>query len=129
MGQGTQTETSVQEAWLHDGRLVLKLAGTDTIEQADRLRGWELTVPQERRAPLAEGEVYLTDLVGCRLADEATGRPLGVVDGWQELPGGILLTSGSLLVPFVKAICKQVNVARREILVDLPAGLEDLNSP
>jgi len=34
---------------------------------------------------------------------------------------------GELLIPFARAICVEIDVAARRIVVDLPAGLKDLN--
>lgn len=122
---------SVEEAWLHDGRLVLKLSGIDSIEAAETLRGAELVVRPEDRLPLGEGEYYLSDLIGCTLFDRRTGRDIGPVTGWQEAPGAVLLTvesgaSREVLVPFVRAICIDIDPAGRRITADLPEGLLDL---
>jgi ribosomal 30S subunit maturation factor RimM len=50
------------------------------------------------------------------------------VTGWQDAGGSILLEVGpDLLIPYVPAICRGVDVAGRRIQVELPEGLEDLN--
>jgi 16S rRNA processing protein RimM len=88
----------------------------------------ELCVRHEDRLPLEEGEYYLSDLVGCSLFDK--GKPVGKVTGWQEAPGAVLLTvehdSRESLVPFVKAICTEVDLPNRRINATLPEGLLDL---
>lgn len=121
---------TIEEAWLHDGRLVLKLAGVDSIEAAEALRGAELVVHPEARLPLGEGEYYMSDLVGFSLIDRHDGREIGPVTGWQESPGSILLTvqSGSreVLIPFVRAICSEIDTSGRRILADIPNGLLEL---
>ena len=121
---------SIEEAWLHDGRLVLKLAGVDSIEAAEKLRGSELVVRPEARLPLAEGEYYMSDLVGYTLIDGKAGREVGLVTGWQESPGSILLTVESghreVLIPFVRAICSEIDTEGRRIVADLPDGLLEL---
>jgi 16S rRNA processing protein RimM len=121
-------EAKVENAWAQSGRVVLKFEGIDTIEEAERLRGVELCVRHEDRLPLEEGEYYLSDLVGCSLFDK--GKPVGTVTGWQEAPGAVLLTvehdSRESLVPFVKAICTEVDLPNRRINATLPEGLLDL---
>lgn len=118
----------IDEAWLHDGRLVLKFSGVDSIDAAEALRGREIQVRFEDRLPLADGEYYLSDLVGYELLDH--GKSVGRVTGWQETPAATLLTvahpHGEALVPFVKAICKQVDIPGRRILAELPLGLLEL---
>jgi len=123
----------VENAWLHDGRLVLKFAGVDSIEDAERLRGLDVCVPLSERAPLGHGEVYFTDLVGCELADAGSGEPLGRVEGWQETAGAPVLLEvlapggGEILVPFVREICVNIDTVGRRILARLPEGLAGLN--
>lgn len=128
---GSEPEpVTIEEAWLHDGRLVLKLAGVDSIEAAETLRGAELVVHPEARLPLGEGEYYMSDLVGFSLIDRQDGREIGPVTGWQESPGSILLTVQSgpreVLIPFVRAICSEIDTGGRRILADIPNGLLEL---
>lgn len=128
-GASEPRETVVEHAWLHDGNLILKFVGIDSISDAEKLRGCDVAVPRETRPALPDGEFYLSDLVGCALIDRRTGRTVGTVEGWQETPGGVLLEAGTMLVPFARAICTEIDVAGRRIVADLPEGLEDLNSP
>jgi 16S rRNA processing protein RimM len=62
--------------------------------------------------------------------DEATGRELGVVDGWQQYGGPSLLQvqvdGREVLIPFVEQICRKVDSEARIIRVDLPKGLLEL---
>jgi ribosomal 30S subunit maturation factor RimM len=40
---------------------------------------------------------------------------------------GVLEVDGTLLIPFVRAICVAIQPEDRRIVVDLPAGLKELN--
>lgn len=108
-------------------RWIVKLAGVDDMDRADELRGCEMCVPLAERPPVEPGGYYLPDLIGCQLIDRATGEALGAVDLWQEYGGGTVLVSGTLEVPFARAICVEIDVEGRRIVVDLPEGLKDLN--
>jgi ribosomal 30S subunit maturation factor RimM len=52
------------------------------------------------------------------------------VEGWQEYGGPPLMEvkrkKGELLIPFVSAICQDIDVSARLIRVELPEGLLDL---
>ena len=61
----------IERHWLHQGRIVFKFKGVDSINDADTLRGLEVVVPSEERVPLEEDAVYIGDLVGCRILDLA----------------------------------------------------------
>ena len=118
----------LERAWTHAGSLVLKFTGIDTRTEAEEFQGWFFCIKEVERPPAPEGQVYLSDLIGCELLAVADGRQIGVVTGFQDLGGHVLLESGEhLLIPYVPAICREVDVAGRRILVELPEGLEDLN--
>lgn len=117
----------VERAWMHGDQLILKFRGVDTITDAEKLAGSEVTIPFEERAALAEDEVYLSDLIGCEVFDP-TGRPLGLVTDFEETGGTPLLHVGNdLLIPFARSICTLIDPAHKRIVVNLPDGLLTLN--
>ncbi len=123
----------LERAWWHDGRLVLKFAGVDSISEAETLAGAEVHVPLCERAPIEEGAFYLADLIGCEVFDRASGELLGAVTGWIESAGPLVLEAQTpkgeeLLIPFARSICTRIDLAARRVEVDLPEGLRDLNS-
>jgi 16S rRNA processing protein RimM len=124
-------QVRVESVWVHDGRLVVKLEGVDSIGDAERFRNAEIRIPKEDRPPPPNGEYYLEDLEGCRVVRAGSGEELGVVTGWMDCGGPVVLEverSGKepLLVPLAKAICKEVDVEAQRIVADLPEGLEEL---
>jgi len=127
-GSGTRYE--VESTWFHQGTLIFKFRGVDTISAAEMLSGAEVCVPREQRIPLEPGEFFQDDLVGCQVVDRRTGQTLGAVSGWQDSGGaGLLEVNGDLLIPFARAICVEIDPAARRIVVDLPDGLKELNRP
>jgi 16S rRNA processing protein RimM len=127
-GEGERFE--VEEAWFHSGRLVVKFRGVDTIGDAERLTGAEVRIPMSERAPLDPGEYFQSDLLGCEVTDRRTGASLGRVTGWQDGGGsGLLQVEGAWLIPFVRAICVEIDTEAKRIVVDLPEGLKELNRP
>jgi 16S rRNA processing protein RimM len=119
----------VEEVWDHGGTLIFKFQGIDSMNQAELLRGFEVRVPKAERVQLEPGEFFLADLVGCEMRDRVSGRLYGKVTGWVEGGGPLLLevNDGRMLVPFVKAICTEIQPEAGVIRVDLPVGLEDLS--
>jgi 16S rRNA processing protein RimM len=120
----------IEEIWEHKGSLVFKLAGIDSISDAEKYYGCEVRVPVSERAPLDPGEYYHSDLIGCDVIDRATGQSLGKVNALQDTGGGGLLVIGDgLLFPFAIGLCKIIDIANHRIEVDVPAGLLELNQP
>ena len=126
---GQDVPVEIEEAWEHKGDWVLKFAGVDSMDAAAAFRGADLWVPLSERGTLPEGSYFQSDLTGCAVIDRVSGKNLGVVSGWQEFGGPLLmqvLVEGrEVLVPFVEPFC-QVDLPAREIRVDLPAGLLEL---
>jgi len=122
-------EYVVENVWRHGDRVVFKFRGVDSISAAEPLSGAAVEIPREERACLPEGEYYQADLVGCSVVTRQ-GEPIGTVQGWQEYGGPPLLEVSAqgrtVLIPFVKAICVQIDVLHRSIVVELPEGLTDL---
>lgn len=118
----------VEEVWEHGGALVFKFAGVDSMTDAEKLRGAEVQIPLSERVELEPGEYFQSDLVGCEVREKASGRVIGKVTSFEEYGGPPLLEidNGRLLIPFVKAICKDIRPEEKLILADLPEGLEDL---
>ena len=119
----------VENVWRHDGRPILKFAGIDSISEAELWEGSEILVPESDRVVPEPGEFYYTDLIGCQVDEQ--GRALGTVVALDEGSGPLLLRVAGpdgreLLIPFVRAICKEIDVTGKRIQVELPPGLTDL---
>lgn len=118
----------VENLWWHDGRLVLKFKGIDSISQAETLSGAEVRVPREKSIQLEAGEYFQADLVGCEVIERASGERVGRVENFLETGGpGLLDLGGDLLIPFARSICVEIDPAAKRILVDLPDGLKEIN--
>ena len=120
----------VESTWFHNGTLIFKFQGVDTISDAQPLAGAEVRLPMSQRAPLEPGEFFQSDLVGCEVVDRRTGESLGRVTGWEDSGGsGLLVVEGGLMIPFARAICVEIHPEAKRIAVELPQGLKDLNRP
>jgi 16S rRNA processing protein RimM len=126
---GSGEKYEVEETWFHLRTLIFKFRGIDTISDAEKLVGSEVRIPFSERAPLDPGEFYESDLIGCEVFERPTGESLGRVSALQDGGGPGLLQVGDLLIPFTTAICVEIDPAAGRIVVELPAGLKDLNRP
>ena len=125
-------ELEVQDFWPHKGLLVFKFAGVDSISEAETLVGCELQVPQSQRSELQAGWNYVSDLVGCSVLDR--GRDIGGIEdvefGAGEAPL-LMVRDGARLVeiPFAEAYLDSVDLERRQVRMNLPEGLLEVNAP
>ncbi|MGH9943124.1 MAG: ribosome maturation factor RimM [Pyrinomonadaceae bacterium] len=126
---GEQCLVEVERAWLHGGRVVLKIAGYDNPEDARVLVGYQLAVPESDAVELEEDEYYDWQLEGCRV-ETVGGVELGRVRSvWHTGAAPVLVIRGDApgapehLVPLAKAICVEIDVEGKRIRVDPPEGL------
>jgi 16S rRNA processing protein RimM len=128
---GRRQIMQVEETWRHDGRPVFKFAGVDSISDAEKWEGAEMSVRASEVEPPEEGAYSYADLVGCKVlgaAEEGAVMEVGVVTEVEAYGGAPLLKleaadGREILIPFARSICKVIDVASKTIRVELPEGL------
>ncbi len=105
----------------HKGRLLIRIEGVDDAEAAQEYAGAVLYAPREAIL-LGEGEYLDADLVGCAVHG-TDGAAYGAVEGVEHYPASDMLVVAGRLVPMVAAIVREIDLARRRIVIDPPAGL------
>jgi 16S rRNA processing protein RimM len=128
-----QRELNVEELWPHKDFLVLKFAGVDSISDAEGLVGCELQVPRSQRSKLEAGWSYVSDLAGCAVLDGSreVGRVEDVKFGAGEAPLLIVYDAAKRVyeIPFAEAYVESVDLEHKQIRMDLPEGLLEVNAP
>ncbi len=140
---GTRTPATIDAHWLpvgrSAGRVVLQITGISDISAAETLAKCDVQIPQEQRIGLDDGTFYVTDLVGCTLADGA--NEIGVVQDLHfpyNADGKILPDAAALfvvqrpngdevMIPFANAFIRSIDVAAKRIEMNLPTGLVEMN--
>ena len=129
---GSRRQMQLEEHWFHKGHVILKLAGVDSISDAERLAGVELQIPEEQRAELEAGASYISELVGCAVIDRGSliGTVAEVRFGAGEAPLLVVRRDEQeFLVPYAEAFLKGTDLAARRIEMELPEGLLELQAP
>jgi 16S rRNA processing protein RimM len=124
---GKRLMLELEEHWFHQGRVVLKFAGYDTVEAATQLVGFEFTVPESERVELEEDEFYDWELEGCRV-ETVEGEQLGRVREIMRTGGVEMLVVDNgqgrdYLIPMAEDICVEIDIEEKLIRVDVPEGL------
>jgi len=113
----------------HGGVLLVLFEGLADRDQVARLSGSDLLVDAARIGEAPAGSYHYFDLVGCVCVDRAAGE-LGEVVAIREDGGGLLLEirdrERTVLVPFVRAYLRSVEIERKLIEFDLPDGLLEI---
>ncbi len=108
--------------------VVLKLKEVDTIDQAERLRGMLVEVPEEEAVKLPKNHYFWHQILGLRVVS-VEGELLGQVDDILQTGSNDVYVvhgpRGELLIPAIKQVVKSVDPAQGTITVELMPGLED----
>ena len=125
--EGERRQLTLEDSWLHGGRVIFKFEGYDSPEAAQALVGYELTVPESEAVEPEEGEFFEWQFEGCRVVTVA-GDDLGVVTSVLHYGAAPLLVvkndgGREYLIPLAESICVEIDVAHKLIRVDPPEGL------
>jgi len=122
-------QLTVRDTRMQNDRPVVGFEGFARVEDVERLAGLELRVPEATLRTLDAGAYYQHQLVGC-VVETMAGMRVGEVTRVDGGAGGSLLAvsgaRGELLIPFVEAICVEVDVNAKRIRIDPPDGLLEL---
>ncbi len=108
-------------------RLVVAFQEVATREVAESLRGTELFVEADELSPLEEGW-WEHELVGLEVFDThgtKLGRIAEVIVRPQQDLWRVETTQGSVYLPAVASVVREVRVSEGKVIVDPPAGLFD----
>lgn len=124
-GRDGRREVRIASVREHKGRLLVRLEGVEDATAAEPYANATLSVERERlEAGLGDGEYLDVDLVGCALL-APDGSELGTVTAVMHYPSSDMLVVNGRLVPLVGAFVREIDVASKRIVADLPAGLLD----
>lgn len=110
------------------GLYVVKLANVNFRDQSEALKGTKILVRSNDRPTLAEGEYYLSDLIGVTVVDHQTQAVVGSVvsiasAGNDLLEVQLANTTETILLPFVSALVPIVDITSKRIEITPPKGL------
>ena len=113
-------------AKIQGDQILLGFEEMKTIEEIEAFKGYEVNIPKDE-APLEKDEYRYSDLVGCRILDQA-GEELGKVkEVFAYSPTWTLRVSRpekkDFFVPFVDAFVKEINIEEKTIRIEVVEGL------
>ena len=107
--------------------LRVSFEGITDRNEAETLKGVQLTIPSTERRSLSEDEWWPEDVIGCQvmsLDGGKVGTVHEVIIGAAQDRLVVIAPDGSTgEIPFVAALVPEVDIANDRITVDLPQGL------
>jgi len=121
---------TVTAARPHSGRLLVYFEGVADRDAAEALRGAVLSANPADLPPIDDPDEFYDHQLEGLDAVTVAGAKIGTVREIMHGAGGELLVvdraeGGEALVPFVREIVPEVDLAGRRVLVDPPPGLLD----
>lgn len=108
---------------------MLGFEGYDNINLVEKFKQCELKISEEQQKSLPEDEYYYHEIIGLKVLDEQH-QEIGVI---KEIlsPGAndvwVVKRSGKkdLLLPAIKDVIKEIDIANGMVLVEILEGLDD----
>lgn len=126
IGEG-RIAVSVRSVRWHGRQMLIAFEEYDDSEQVGVFRNQLLYVRSADLPPLAEGEIYLHQMLGLQVLTEE-GDALGVIEGFLETGANDVLVvrtpeGGELLLPDIEPVVKKVDLQAGVVRVHLLPGL------
>ena len=127
---GTHRPLTVVTARPHSDRLLVRFAEVLTRDVAETLRGALLLVDVADLPPSQDPDAFYDHELEGLAAELSDGTTVGTVREVAHGPGSDLLVldlpgGREVLVPFVRAIVPEVDIAGKRVVLDPPEGLLD----
>ena len=122
-------EFVIEKAALHKSTVLLKLAGINSINDAELYRNKVLLVPREDLGELPEGTYYICDLLGCEVETDK-GKVLGKISDIIKTGSNDVYvvedeSKKQTLSPVIDEVVKSVNLDEKRISITPLKGLID----
>lgn len=126
IGQIDSPAVSVEYARFHKDWVLLKLAGYDDRNAAEKLRGQLLLIREDQAIALEEDEYFLFQLIGLTVVSE-DGERLGELEEVIETGANNVFVvrgqRGEILIPDTTEVVREINFDLSQIVVRLLPGL------
>jgi 16S rRNA processing protein RimM len=105
---------------LQNNKVILKLEGIESMEEAEKLKSKYLKVSREDAVKLPEGRYFVVDIVGCKVVD-TNGKHIGEV---KEViftgSNDVYWVKGEkeVLVPVIESVVKDINIENKIITIE-----------
>jgi len=112
----------------HKQHLVVKLATIDSVEDAEKLRGQDLTIPRSELYPLPEGQYYTFQIIGLKVVT-TEGKLLGrITEIMTTGSNDVYIVEGKrgeILIPAIEDVVKSIDLKKGKMVIEAIEGLLD----
>ena len=121
------TEFKIEQVRYVKNMVMLKVAGIDTVEEAEKYRNLYIKILRDQEEQLEEGSYYVVDILGCKVNTDANQELGKIVDVFQTGSNDVYVVKDEqgkqILLPAIKQVIKNVDIKNKIITVHLLEGL------
>ena len=121
------TDFKIEQVRYVKNMVMLKLAGIDTVEEAEKYRNLYIKILRDQEEELEEGSYYVVDILGCKVNTDANQELGKIVDVFQTGSNDVYVVKDEqgkqILLPAIKQVIKNVDIKNKIITVHLLEGL------
>ena len=116
----------VQSITYNKKKIIVKLEGINSIEKAQEIMGYRITVHKDDKTDLPEDYYYHEDLKECKVYS-SEGEELGQLINVLEMSSNDIYVvdykGKELLIPAISQFVKEIDIEKRKITVSLINGM------
>lgn len=116
----------VSKVTIQKEKISIKLEGVDSIEEAEKLKDFRITIHKDDKFELPEDYYYISDLVNCIVYDQDENR-LGQVKEVMEMAANDIYIvdykGKDLLIPAISQFVRDIDTENKKIVVSLIDGM------
>ncbi|MDD4774884.1 MAG: ribosome maturation factor RimM [Syntrophomonas sp.] len=120
-------ELAISDCSPYRGQLLMKFAGVDDLETAERLRNFFLNVTIDQLHPLPAGTYYHFQLIGMRVEDQDRGFLGQLTEILETGANDVYVVEsdlyGEILIPAIPQVIMAVDVPNQRLQVKLMEGM------
>ncbi len=113
---------TVEASQFQKDRLLIKLSGVNSIDEAQALQWEYLYSPADDKPDLEDDEFFVEDLIGLKVVT-LSGDELGTVTEVAAYPAQDILIIDELMIPFADQFVKSIDFDKELIIVELLEGM------
>ncbi|MBS1725876.1 MAG: 16S rRNA processing protein RimM [Armatimonadetes bacterium] len=111
----------IEASQFHKGRPLIKLAGINTMSEAETLQ-WKI-LEAEGEPEMDDDEYLIEDLIGLKVVT-VEGEELGEVDDIEDYPAHEVVLVGEIRIPLVDEFIKDIDLDKEVMTVKLIYGMK-----
>jgi 16S rRNA processing protein RimM len=109
----------VLQCKLQSNRVIIRIEGVNSIEEALHYKGKYLEVPRADAVKLKKGSYFIADIIGCSVVDEEGVFYGKVGDVLHTHSNDVYWIKGKneLLIPAIKDVVLNIDIEKQEIVI------------